>query len=234
MYNLGKRLFHSLTAKVYCSRPPASSDDAINISNSISTRSNSAGSEENIANAQVTPAVGRKRARSGDATPTLFFSPNAFASKVNYASTVSPQGVSEKPLKRVKWNEHNKDDIDDDDDVHVKQSHVKELDEEQVATSPCSRHDSNSSLFLEIVPQDVLQANIFSYLTEARDHYALQLTCKKFHEVSNKTDMLSKVNLTGNAKTGKGGILFGVDDPGIAIEKLYKFAAVGNQQAMYM
>jgi hypothetical protein len=233
MYNLGKRLFHSLTAKVYCS--PPSSDDAINISNSKrssqnNTNINNINSDENMIanNTHITPAVGRKRLRNGDATPTLFFSPNAFTSKLNYASTVSPQDVHGKPLKRVKYNEHNYD------NVHVKQSHVKELDEEQVVELPCHDHESNSSLFLELVPQDVLQANIFSYLTEARDHYALQLTCKKFHEVSNKADMLSKVTLTGDPKTGKGGILLGVNDPGIAIEKLYKFAAVGNQQAMYM
>lgn len=231
MYNIGKRFIHSLTAKVYCSQGP-SPDDTIKISNSNSIHSSNT-SEDNTIPTQITPAVGRKRSRNGDATPTLFFSPNAFSSKFNYASTVSPHDSTEKPLKRVKWNEHNYVDGENNhDNVHVKQSHIKDLDEEQVAKLPC--HESNSSLFLELVPQDVLQANIFSYLTEARDHYALQLTCKKFHEVSNKADMLSKVNLNGDPKTGKGGILFGVDDPGTAIEKLYKFATVGNQQAMYM
>mmetsp|Transcript_17329 Transcript_17329/g.32825 ORF Transcript_17329/g.32825 Transcript_17329/m.32825 type:complete len:456 (+) Transcript_17329:165-1532(+) len=222
MYKLGKRLFHSLTATVYCSRP--SSDDGDSHSDENMNANNSC-------NHQITPAVGRKRSRNGDTTPTLFFSPNAFHSKINYASTVSPQDIHGKPLKRVKYNDdHNHY------NVHVKHNQVKELDEEQVVKLPCHhRHDeSNSSLFLDLVPQDVLQANIFSFLTEARDHYALQLTCKKFHEVSNKADMLSKVTLTGDSKTGKGGILLGVNDPGVAIEKLYKFAVVGNQQAMYM
>lgn len=76
-------------------------------------------------------------------------------------------------------------------------------------------------------------ANIFAYLTDSKDHYSLQLTCRKFHEVSNKPEMLSQVNLTGEAETGKGSILHGVDSPDEAMQKLYKFAAVGNQQAMY-
>lgn len=87
---------------------------------------------------------------------------------------------------------------------------------------------------MDFIPQDVLQAHIFSCLTDATDHHALQLTCRKFHEVTNTPEILSQVNLTGDEETGKGSILHEVDVPDVAMQKLYKFAAVGNQQAMYM
>lgn len=234
MFHLGKRLINSLTAKVCSAGHSSDEHEPIDLSNSsksdsIRNRSISRGGCVSDKKSLVTPtasAAGKKRSRKGDTTPTLFFSPNSFISRINNASNVSPSENEERPLKRVKWDDSCHD------DVHLKQSHAADLNEEPAVTLPC--HEVHSSLFLELIPQDVLQANIFSYLTEARDHYALQLTCKKFHEVSNKVDMLSKVNLTGDSKTGKGGILFGVDDPGIAIQKLYKFAAVGNQQAIYM
>jgi len=91
-----------------------------------------------------------------------------------------------------------------------------------------------ASLLLELIPQDVIQTNICSYLTDAKDHNSLQLTCRKLLEVTNSPNSLSKVSLAGHSKDGRGGILNGVDLPDIAIEKLYKYAVVGNQEALYM
>ena len=153
-----------------------------------------------------TPAVGRKRSRSpGDTTPTLV-SPNS-------AGYDSPD---DNLIKRQRVEERNS--------LHVPAS----LDAERFQSV------AQESLLLELIPQDVLQSNICCFLGEAKDHRSLQLSCRKLHEVSNKLDLLSQVDLTGDHETGKGSILHGVDVPAEALQKLYKFAAVGNQQALYM
>ena len=90
------------------------------------------------------------------------------------------------------------------------------------------------SLLLEMIPHDVLETHIFSFLTEARDFYSLQLTCREIKTLSSKMDILRDVDLSGDSESGKGSILNNVDSSDVAIERLYKFAAAGNQQALYM
>jgi hypothetical protein len=214
MYNLSKRLVASLKSRVYNS---LSSDEP----------TSTAPSNPDMR----TPAVGRKRTRDGENTPTLSFaSPAATAPKINYASTVSSPADQGKRLKRVRIAEEN--------GIHDT-THVAALDSErfqiaEVSSTLSQGGGMNSSLLLDLIPQDVLQTNICSFLTDARDYYALQMTCRKFHEVSDEAAILREVELSGKAVTGKGCILFEVHVPSIAVKKLYKFAKAGNQQAMYM
>lgn len=117
--------------------------------------------------------------------------------------------------------------------------------------------DFELSPLLKNIPAEILE-NICSYVTLAKEHYSLQLTCRRFHQIANTQQYLSLVNLTGETNfskggslvsvsrtinvatgdfrnnNGKGSILYGVELPEIAIEKLYKYAAAGNLQALYM
>lgn len=97
-----------------------------------------------------------------------------------------------------------------------------------------------SSPLLKEIPIEILQ-KMCSYLTLGKDHYSLQLTCHKFHKISNTSQILRFVDLTGENTSsdlqhddGKGSILYGVELPDVAIEKLYKYAIAGNLQALYM
>ncbi len=47
-------------------------------------------------------------------------------------------------------------------------------------------------------------------------------------------DILGNVDLAGDVETGIGSILHGVESPSVAVERLYRFAAAGNLQALYM
>ena len=85
---------------------------------------------------------------------------------------------------------------------------------------------------LDALPKEVIQTNICSYFSCGRDHYALQLTCKKFKHIADHHDLLKLVDLAGDSETGKGGILYNVDCPEVAITKLYKHAKAGNQMAL--
>lgn len=97
----------------------------------------------------------------------------------------------------------------------------------------------SSSLLLREIPTEIIQ-KMSSYLTSGRDHYSLQLTCQKFHKVSNTPQILRHVDLNGENTSGrqhedgKGTILYGIELPDVAIEKLYKYAIAGNLQALYM
>jgi hypothetical protein len=91
-----------------------------------------------------------------------------------------------------------------------------------------------NSLLLQMIPTEVLQTHVFSFLTHARDYHSVQLSCTTFKTLSNKSEFLKRVHLSGEAETGNGSILRNVDSPIVAVELLYKFANVGNQQALYM
>lgn len=92
----------------------------------------------------------------------------------------------------------------------------------------------SNSLLLEMIPHEVLEANVFSFLTEGRDFHSLQLTCREMKSLSDKLEILRNVDLSGDAESGKGSILNHVESPVVAVGRLYKFAAAGNQQALYM
>lgn len=159
--------------------------------------------------------------------------------KINYASTVTPAQADRKPFKRFRLADAHDQDT----------GHVAALDTERFQNAVdendngnCNGHPlvvaqgsvTSTSLLLDLIPQDVLMTNICCYLTDASDYYSLQLSCKKFQEVSNETVILRKVDLAGEASTGKGSILYQVNVPSVGVQKLYKFAAAGNQQAVYM
>jgi hypothetical protein len=96
-----------------------------------------------------------------------------------------------------------------------------------------------SSPLLRNIPTEVLQ-KMFSYLTSREDYYSLQLTCHKFHKISNTRQILQYVDLNGEYTSGpqhedgKGTILYGIEQPDVGIEKIYKYAIAGNLQALYM
>ncbi len=92
----------------------------------------------------------------------------------------------------------------------------------------------SNSLLLEMIPSEVLESHVLSYLTNGRDYHSLQLTCKAVKDLSNKMDILKYVDLNGDVESGKESILNGVESPVVAVERLYKFANAGNQQALYM
>lgn len=128
------------------------------------------------------------------------------------------------------------------------------------------------SLLLDSIPHDVL-SNILSFLILPVDYYAIQLTCKEFHKLSDQDDFLKYVdinvnsgcfggcsngsgdnenndattatntnstttdndqNQTMSSSSGKGSILYNVQSPVVAVERLYKFANAGSLQALYM
>ncbi len=120
------------------------------------------------------------------------------------------------------------------------------------------------SLLLDSIPHDVL-SNILSFLILPVDYYAIQLTCKEFHTLSDQDDFLKYVdininsgcgggdnenndattatntsttdndqNQTTSSSSGKGSIVYNVQSPVVAVERLYKFANAGNLQALYM
>ena len=215
MYKIGKHFVSSLRLKLLNSI--SSNDDTIDDVQQISRKTVSGYSSATNMNLNTTPAVGRKRSR-GDSirenTPIL----------VHPNSVLRSGSGKRRRLKDA--GDVDADGVSDSSDHLVSASASLE--------STRFQDPAQSSLLLDMIPQDVLQTNIASYLTDSSDHYALQLTCRKFHEVSNKPDMLSKVNLNGDPDTGKGSILYGIDVPDVAFQKLFKFAAVGNQQAMYM
>ena len=93
---------------------------------------------------------------------------------------------------------------------------------------------TSTSLLLDMIPQEVLETHIFSFLTDANDFHSLQLTCSSVKNMSNKQNLLRNLDLNGNPETGEGSILMDVDSPVVAVERLYKFASAGNQQALYM
>jgi hypothetical protein len=92
----------------------------------------------------------------------------------------------------------------------------------------------SSSLLLAMIPHDVLEMNILTYLTDARDFRALQLSCRDVRSSCNKNEVLKDVNLFGESESGNGSILYNVDSPTVAVERLYKFASAANHQALYM
>jgi len=162
--------------------------------------------------------------------------------KINYASTVTSTQADRKPFKRFRLADAHDNDSHD-------QGHVAALDTERfqnavddndnghgdpLVAAQGSVSVTSTSLLLDLIPQDVLMTNICCYLTDASDFYSLQMSCKKFQEVSNEVAILKKIDLAGEAKTGKGSILFQVNQPSVGVQKLYKFAAAGNQQAVYM
>ena len=62
----------------------------------------------------------------------------------------------------------------------------------------------------------------------------MQSTCKAFRDISNSDEMLAKVDVSGNAETGKGGIIVDDDTPATAAARLAPFARAGNLEALYM
>lgn len=85
-----------------------------------------------------------------------------------------------------------------------------------------------------MVPQEVLETHVLSYLTSGTDYHSLQLTCKVIRVMSNKDAFLKHVDLSGELESGKGSILNDVESPVVAVERVYKFANAENHQALYM
>ena len=217
----------------------AAGPGSTNPSPSTSSTQQSGDKNTTASNKHNTPAVGRKRNRDGDMTPTLSFaSPIALLSsnqKINYASTVTSAQADRKPFKRFRLADAHDNDIDDQDTRHVAALDTERFQNAvDVPLVVAEGSVTSTSLLLDLIPQDVLMTNICCYLTDASDYYSLQLSCKKFQEVSNETAILRKVDLAGEASTGKGSILYQVNVPSVGVQKLYKFAAAGNQQAVYM
>ena len=207
MFSITKQIVLKLKSKVMF--PFAWSTDSDKELNSMSADSAESSSTPLLA---ITPAVGRKRPHDrGDWTPNLVH-PNS----ANYRAAVVSHGRSMK-RKRIKGPADKEPDLDPSPD-----------------TKRVSEDSQEASFLLNGIPQDVLQSNICSYLTEAADYHALELTCKKLRKVSSMPKFLSIVNLTGDAETGKGSILYGIDSPAVALKNVLKFAEVGNKQAMYM
>mmetsp|Transcript_14916 Transcript_14916/g.17020 ORF Transcript_14916/g.17020 Transcript_14916/m.17020 type:complete len:418 (-) Transcript_14916:686-1939(-) len=89
-------------------------------------------------------------------------------------------------------------------------------------------------LLFQMIPQEVLETHVFTFLTDGRDFHSLQLVSKVTKMLSDKTNILSDIDLSGDAETGKGSILQTVESPAVAVERLYKFASAENLQALYM
>eukprot|EP00551_Chaetoceros_affinis_P009895 CAMPEP_0203662906 /NCGR_PEP_ID=MMETSP0090-20130426/699_1 /ASSEMBLY_ACC=CAM_ASM_001088 /TAXON_ID=426623 /ORGANISM="Chaetoceros affinis, Strain CCMP159" /LENGTH=419 /DNA_ID=CAMNT_0050525749 /DNA_START=78 /DNA_END=1338 /DNA_ORIENTATION=+ len=107
-------------------------------------------------------------------------------------------------------------------------------------SSSCKRkktagaYGQSSSLLLEMIPVEVLESHVVPFLTDGKDYYSLSLTCKVTKRMVGSMDILRNVDLAGDVETGVGSILHGVESPAVAVERLYRFAAAGNQQALYM
>jgi hypothetical protein len=66
------------------------------------------------------------------------------------------------------------------------------------------------------------------------DRFTLQCTSKQFQRISNSDEMLSKIQVGGDRKTGLHGIIQESDTPESASKSLAPFAEAGNPEAIYM
>ena len=96
-------------------------------------------------------------------------------------------------------------------------------------TDPQYRSD-----FLRRIPPEVVGLCL-SFLCSTSERHSLQTTCQLFRRLSDSPDtMLSKLALSGDAETGRGGLITDADNPDSAVAKLVVFARSGNLEAIYM
>ena len=149
-------------------------------------------------NNRVTPSLSRKRTRDGLVTPLLSFSPSPTADTTRMTHNAAPSKTSN---KRVKL----------DPSVLNKIPTLKAKLDSSLSSNPSSSSSvittHASASLLDIIPQEVLQTNVFSYLTSAKDYYSLQLTNKKINYISNQSNILEKVDLNAGLDTNVNCIL---------------------------
>lgn len=149
-------------------------------------------------NNRVTPSLSRKRTRDGLVTPLLSFSPSPTADTTRMTHNAAPSKTAN---KRVKL----------DPSVLNKIPTLKAKLDSSLSSNPSSSSSvittHASASLLDIIPQDVLQTNVFSYLTSAKDYYSLQLTNKKINYISNQSNILEKVDLNAGLDTNVNCIL---------------------------
>lgn len=146
---------------------------------------------------RVTPALSRKRTRDGLVTPLLSFSPSPTADSTRMTHNAAPSKTGN---KRVRL----------DPSVLNKIPALKAKLDSSLSSNPSSSSSAithASGSLLDIIPQEVLQTNVFSYLTSAKDYYSLQLTNKKINYISNQSNILEKVDLNAGLDTNVNCIL---------------------------
>lgn len=228
MYKYGKDLVSSFTSKISTSliTSPPSPDDKIEDSDRNSKR----------------PAD--SKVATGYATSTC--TSKSSGANVCRTNTGTTAATSDSPISEKRHNSKKRNRLDGHKTPMLVQfdssqsSLLSENESSQSSTRPTKKKKTagvmgqSNSLLLDMIPLEVLETHVFSFLTHGEDYYALQLTCSTMKSLSDKADILKKIDLSGEAETGKGSILRDVESPVVGVERLYKFASVGNQQALYM
>ena len=228
MYKYGKDLVSSFTSKISTSliTSPPSPDDKIEDSDRNSKR----------------PAD--SKVATGYATSTC--TSKSSGANVCRTNTDTTAATSDSPISEKRHNSKKRNRLDGHKTPMLVQfdssqsSLLSENESSQSSTRPTKKKKTagvmgqSNSLLLDMIPLEVLETHVFSFLTHGEDYYALQLTCNTMKSLSDKADILKKIDLSGEAETGKGSILRDVESPVVGVERLYKFASVGNQQALYM
>ena len=78
---------------------------------------------------------------------------------------------------------------------------------------------------IDVLPEDLLK-HCLSFVGGMEDRCALQTTNKQFQKITNCSDFLRSVEVSN--------IILDSDTPESACEKLKKYAAAGNPEALYM
>lgn len=77
-------------------------------------------------------------------------------------------------------------------------------------------------------------SHCLSFLSSVEDRFALQCTSKQFRRISNSNEMLAKIQVGGDRKTGLHGIIQEHDTPETAAKNLAPYVEAENLEAMYM
>lgn len=85
----------------------------------------------------------------------------------------------------------------------------------------------------QTLPED-LASHCLAFLGGAESRFALQCTSKQFRRISNTPELLSRVAVGGDKKTGFHGLVQEYDTPESASEQLAFYANAGNLEAIYM
>ena len=99
--------------------------------------------------------------------------------------------------------------------------------------SDCNRTEQTQSPLFSSLPEDVVHHVLF-FLTDSKERYSIQLTCRKFRKMSNNSEIMRILDLGGDPETGCGSILNNMETSEQAIEGLFEFARAGNVWALYM